>query len=736
MRFLILGAGAVTTEYYLPAMEMMGRLGDVLIVDPSPQAIKGVINKFAHVQYRQAGFLEFLSDISAKDVSTAVIVALPNSLHKPAVELALSKGFDCLCEKPLALSENDCLELGRRADAAGKILAVGMVRRLLPSHVGLSESLSSGLIGALKEIEIEDGEPYAWISDTGDFFKKENGGVLTDMGTHYLDYARQFLGALTPVSYEDDYKGGVEANCLLKLVSSAGVPVSIKLSRTHRLANKIVFKGECGELTAAKDVFRYCLWLTPRLKNVSVKIYPKKPSSIRECPVNLVPCFADQLNWFESSVHERRCSLATAIDAADTMRLVEWAYRNRQTTKAGDSSSCGFLAARSHLSEQKVVVTGGTGFIGSHLVPRLYREGFSRITVPVRRYGTCARVAVFPVNLTRVNLLDYQAVMKAFNGARFVFHLAYGRDGIDTSRVTVEGTRNVVNAAVQCGAESVVILSSMYVFGHPDTDVLVDESWPYCPAGGGYGRDKVRMERWCKKRAKSSNGTRITILNPSCVYGPLGDVYTRMPVDMARQRKFCLINDGIGIANYTFIDNLVDAIMLAARRREAHGENLIINDGFCSWKEFLSQLLGELADSLPSYDKKKLSAMGRVSKAKIGDIIAYLAGDLEFMDMVNRNPCLGAIKRFALKFLPGLRPGLIQRRAMQKHYPPIELQRPAPPVWLADLFGPTRTKFSADKAKRIIGWNPAVTLIEGLRITRDWLSADGYSAINEGRKAE
>ena len=196
---------------------------------------------------------------------------------------------------------------------------------------------------------------------------------------------------------------------------------------------------------------------------------------------------------------------------------------------------------------------------------RLGASAACDIVAPVRSYRTCAQVARFPISMPRVDLLDYEQVRKSVAGARFVFHLAYGRDGPQQERVTIEGTRNVVEAAIETGAEAVVVLSTIYVFGQPPAEV--DEAWPYRPVGGVYGTSKALMERWCMHRAQGSGHTRIVVLNASCVYGPGGDAYTALPVRLATEGGFCWINDGRGAANYTYVENLVDAMLLAATSR-------------------------------------------------------------------------------------------------------------------------------------------------------------------------
>lgn len=722
MKLLILGGGAVVTEYYLPALHLLGKVSDVLIIEPSVEAIRVIAKTFPLAKCKQMGFKEYLEDFSAGDNFDAAIIALPNHLHAEAVAMALNKRLNVFCEKPLAMDERSCLRLGQLSKETGKILAVAMVRRLLPAVSALQEALKNGLIGNLQSIDIEHGNPYGWVSDSGSFFQPENGGVLTDIGVHYLDLVEELLGPLTPLSYQDDYKGGVEANLEFRLISKSGIPINLVLSRTHKLRDTAIFKGEYGELILEKETFDSCLWRPFSINNLIGRLYPRKFFQGGNWPADLVSCFAEQILEFQDAIYNKVSPRVTAHQATRTMQLVEWAYNNRQEKKIRSYSSASNL--RPAMKPARIVITGGTGFIGGHLVSRLADLGLSEITVSVRNYKTCTEVARFPVKMPRVNLLDYRQVKAAIQGAQFVFHLAYGRDGQDAAAVTIKGTQNAVRAAIECRAECIVILSTMYVFGHPDTDRLVDESWPYRPVGGEYGISKARMEKWCLWKARQSPLTRLVVLGPSCVYGPAGKAYTQMPIQMARQGNFCWIEEGRGIANYTFVDNLIDAIILAATCKEAHGQRFIINDGFCPWRQFLAPLLGEFAELIPSFSKKDLVLKNRRQPVYIKDVIRHFAGDLELMDMINRMPLLDTTKRILLRYMPNLRSAFIERRN-QKAICANRTSLKYPPEWLGELFGPTKTKFSSEKAKTILGWKPLVSLTEGQQITQAWLKTVG-----------
>jgi predicted dehydrogenase/nucleoside-diphosphate-sugar epimerase len=714
VRLAILGGGAVTREFYLPALQLVPAVEAVAVVDPDPGAV-GQLRAIGHGgPVLTATADEFFADRKRLDALglDAVVVALPNALHDLATLRALECGLNVLCEKPLALSAAACRRMAEAAADHGKVVAVGMVRRLTAAATALREALAAGLVGAVSRVDIEDGGPFRWLSDSGAFFRPENGGVLADMGVHYLDLVQDLLGPLEPVHYRDDCRGGCEANCTYELKSAGGVPVRLMLSRDRALRNEVVFTGEQGQLVLQKENFATCVW-RPAGRPLEGRLSPTRPFA-DDWPPTFGACFAQQFLEFARAVRGAAPVRATVEQATQVSGLIEWAYaqRGRETIA---------VPAGPALAAGPAVVTGGTGFIGGRLVERLADLGCRPLVVPVRNYRTCVEAARFPVTMPRTDLLDFAAVRRTVEGARYVFHLAYGVGGRDAARVTIDGTRNVVEAAIAAGAEAVVVLSTMYVFGHPDTDREVDESWPYHPAGGGYGRSKMHMERGCLKRAADSGRTRIVVLDPSCVYGIGGKTYTRLPVELARAGSFCWVEGGRGTANYTYVDNLIDAMLLAAQREQAHGRRLIINDGWCSWHDFLRPMLGPLADGLPSYTAQELRDLARAAAPRTGlrDVLRAAARSPELIEAVNHLPVAGAAKRSLLRLFPNLRPkppAPLQAAVNGQHAP-----QATPPDWLADLFGPTRTRFSAAQAREVLGWEPRVPLAEGQARAVQWL---------------
>ena len=123
------------------------------------------------------------------------------------------------------------------------------------------------------------------------------------------------------------------------------------------------------------------------------------------------------------------------------------------------------------------------------------------------------------------------------------------------------------------------------------------------------------MERWCLERA-GRRPARLGSLHQSHPQpGPAGGAYMTLPVDMARTGRFAWISGGQGSCNYTYVENVVDALLLAARTPAAHGERFIVNDGVTTWRGLLEPFLDPLGLAIPDYLPAQLAALPRFGDA-------------------------------------------------------------------------------------------------------------------------
>lgn len=705
MAYVILGGGGVTAEFYLPAFELMGRTEAVTVVDPSPASLAPLAKAFPWASLVESDHQGFLAGLKPGG-DERIIVALPNALHVGATRQALDAGRHVLCEKPLALSAAACTALAKQAKAAGLTLRVAMSRRYLAALMLARQMVTSGDLGAVRSVEVRDCSQFLWRPRSFAFFAAESGGVLADMGVHYLDFLDTVVGPMKPVSYEDDARGGTESNAQYRL-SAGKVPISLKLSRLHPAGAFVRITGERGEILIDKSLETGVTY-TPTVGAARL-ISVARPFDDPSWPATFHGSFCQMLADFERAINGETTPIAEATDAARATALIEWAYVNRPAgpVKAADA--------------ERVLVTGATGFIGGHLVERLTGQGLD-VAVAVRSPASLANVSRFPVDKVSTDLTDPASVARAVAGARTVYHLAYGKEG-DAARITVEGTKTVVEAAIAAGCEAVVVLSTMYVFGFPPGDAPVDETFPYRPYGGEYAQSKMAMERWCLERAKTSGATRIVVITPTCVFGPGGGAYTILPADLAAMGQFGWISEGAGSCNYTYVDNVVDALLAAAATPAAHGQRFIINDGVSTWRAFLTPIVAPLGSAFPSYTPAQLATLPRHGgRFRWRDLAAAAVGSERVRVVAKRSSLLR--KLFDAVHGRATRAG---RDSHALSYQPSTPDTPMvyPPDWLADLFGPAKASFSAAKARSVLGWTPRVGLAEAQARTLDWVRESG-----------
>ena len=726
---------------HAPALARLGWCGRAKVLEVSEKARENLRTEFPGLATEAGDFREVLADPRVRGRFDGVLVALPNHLHEEAVKLAVKAGLPVLCEKPLAMGRESGLQLAALAAECRCPLSVAMVRRLVPWAGAVRSALRAGLIGTLQSIKIEHGRKFHWPTESAAYFSREHGGILLNMGVHYLDLIEDWVGPLTPEHYEDDWEGGVEANCRLDLRTADGTKVELALSYTRKLSDEAVLSGSRGRIRADVDSFDECEWESYDAGVVG-RLKPVAPYRSGEWPRDFVASFAEQFYEFALVIAGREQPRVSAAASAGTLGSIEWAYRNRGRILEIPGPR---TPLRASMEPAPTVVTGGTGFVGGKLVERLTALGFREVTVPIRFVGTSANVARFPVTRVPVDLLNYESTLAAFKNVKCVFHLAYGASGNDAVQATVVGTRNVVDAAIANEADVVVVVSTASVFGHPKTDRPIDESFPYRPALGDYGDSKTKAERYCLRRAKTAGKTRIVVINPSAVYGPGGRLFTELPARWARSASFCWIEEGRGKLNYVFVDNLVDALILAAQNPKAHGERFLINDGVTTFRKFLEPLLSGYAVDLPSFTRQQLVDMESRGRASFRDLLRVMADD-ETMGVVNRLPVLARPKKFIEKHLTPLYGKLQKKRTALRTEGQVPGPKPGnsggdgPGAWLADIFGPLEIEYSPAKAREILGWQPRVTLDEGIEASISWLKYLGLfqegspASANSGRR--
>ena len=226
-----------------------------------------------------------------------------------------------------------------------------------------------------------------------------------------------------------------------------------------------------------------------------------------------------------------------------------------------------------------ILVTGGAGFIGSHLVDRLVADGHSVAAVDILATGKRANVnpqaALYEIDICS------PALAAAFEAARpeVVFHVAAHasvsesvRDPMHDAEVNVLGTLNVLQQCAAYGVKRIVFSSTGgALYGEPER-LPADEEHPVRPLSP-YGASKDAAEAYVRTLC-SLSGIRYTILRYGNVYGPRQDPFGEAGVvaifanAMMRGQRPTIFGDGSQERDYVYVDDVVQANVLALGQDE------------------------------------------------------------------------------------------------------------------------------------------------------------------------
>lgn len=329
----------------------------------------------------------------------------------------------------------------------------------------------------------------------------------------------------------------------------------------------------------------------------------------------------------------------------------------------------------------KVLVTGGTGFIGTNLVKKLVKQG-DEVRCLVRRSSDTAALEDMGVELAEGDITHYESLVDAAGGIDLVYHAAalveIGNAPLsEYYLLNVEGTRNMLKACETAGVNRIVYVSTQSVAFDFTDKYDADENESFPPRYKDfYSETKALAEREVTAAAKQGRVNACAV-RPTWVWGA-GDT-TILPImaKLARRGMLFLIDGGRAEISTSYVENVCDCLILAARHEEISGEAfLVTDDERITAREFLTKL----ADAA-GFPKPKIS---------VPYGIAYASA---------------AVAEKLHKLSGSKKPPLMTRYAIA-------------------LSGRNVT-YTCGKAKRMLGYRPAVSIDEGMRRLSDWVSAMG-----------
>ena len=269
------------------------------------------------------------------------------------------------------------------------------------------------------------------------------------------------------------------------------------------------------------------------------------------------------------------------------------------------------------------LVTGASGFVGSHLAEALARRK-AKVKLLVRPTSRLPFKPHSPMELCYGDVTDLESLRKAIKGAKVVYHLAGLLRGADFSayeKVNAEGTRNVCRAIEgEKGAKRLVYVSSLSAAGPSEKGKAIEETAP-CRPVSFYGQTKRMGEEIALTYRKKFD---VCILRPGAVYGP-------RETDIFEYFKMVhggvVVNNGDGTQRVSFIyvDDLVDAILLASHSSRTRGQIYFVSDGKdLDWNEFSSSIGKVLKKTFKTFNVPL--GIVRIVASTLGDIPMRLIG--------------------------------------------------------------------------------------------------------------
>jgi nucleoside-diphosphate-sugar epimerase len=333
---------------------------------------------------------------------------------------------------------------------------------------------------------------------------------------------------------------------------------------------------------------------------------------------------------------------------------------------------------------KKVLVTGATGFIGSHVVRANVKSGNEVRALVLPGDEGVAILKKLGVETVTGDIRDYEVVRQAAAGREIIFHTA----AVVTDwaprklfwEVTVGGAENICRAAIDAKVSRLVDISTCDVFGTSESAVM-DESLPLQYWGEPYADSKIDAEKIMRKYHEEK-GLPLAMVYPLWVYGEGDQTFVPLLADAIVKKELIFWRKG-AIVWPTYIDNLVDLLMLISQDDRAIGNGYLVHDG---------------------------------ESTTLEEFCAGIAAALGVPPITTYIPYWSA---------------MTAARAMEFTWKLFGVKmRPLLTTYTVTNLG-SRFRFSIDKAERELGWKPCISYREGFDRTMQWLKTLNIAALKQ-----
>ena len=551
-----------------------------------------------------AGIYEDLGVMIQQEELDAIHILTPPTTHAELAIQAMEAGCHVLVEKPMAMNVTEAEEMIATAERTGVKLCVDHNYLFKPSIQKALSLVQSGVIGDVVFINTY----YGLASETGAYASaagraqsawrwRLHGGVFTDFLPHLIYLQLGFIDRIDRISgvtVLPRADSGKEASEMGIQYEGSGVLGTMTISmRAKPYAKFVDVYGTKGIVHAdlAREVCT--IHRERRLPGALSKLVFSLEASLQLAfgtigtavqvalgRMKRMPELRVLVQRFYKSIQDDTPPPVTGDQGKQVLAIVEkiWAQTPRDEPVATPPDDA--LDAQGPVTDAekqfsdgirdstRVFVTGATGFLGQRLISTLARCGADVVAL-VRDESRVPEELKHKATFVRGDLRDLDDVVAAIQGASLVFHCA----AVTTNAIpwqvhydtNVTGTENVLQAAAKAGVVHVVHLSSVAVYGLDDRRRPVNElealpknpdRWAY------YMRSKIEAEKVATTVA-ADNEFGLSIIRPGILYGPGAARAVGRGLVQLGSLRFT-IGTGRNHLPYTYVDNTIDCMLLAA----------------------------------------------------------------------------------------------------------------------------------------------------------------------------
>jgi predicted dehydrogenase/nucleoside-diphosphate-sugar epimerase len=603
LRIAIVGAGYVAS-HHLAALKRLDFVDIVGICDLDSVAAHALANKFAIPVVAAR-----LADLAVQSPD-AVYVLTPPASHCALALEALDMGCHVLVEKPMAESVAECTTMIERARDRGLVISVNHSDRLDPMVVKALDAVRDGAIGDLLSVDILRSSEYPdYAGGPLPAAVRQGSYPFRDLGVHGLYVLEAFLGTLSDV--DAHYR-------------ATGRDPNLKFDEWHASANG---EGGLGRMLLSWNARPMP---GPKFIGIVATAFLSGFADVFRVPWNVVRFATGMLRpspgiqagaaGFATALHTKAAPPVPPEEGLRAVALME------QVCAGADAERSAEIEARfiAH-PPADALVTGAAGFLGRKLVAALRARGKS-VRVLVRN-PAAAKAFGADVQVLVGDLGDPRSVDHAVDGARQVFHVGAAMRG--SARAfeagTVWGTRNVIDACLTHATGRLVYVSSLSVLDHAGRDpaaTMNEQSAlePEAQRRGAYTQTKLTAENLVRTAIREKRLPAV-IIRPGQIFGPGAERVTPNGT-LAIAGRWIAVGEPSQTLPLVYLDDVVDALMLAADAEPALGQTInVVDPAVITQQAYLDRV------------KHKLGADLRLSRVSIGFFL-FLARGVELLGKV------------------------------------------------------------------------------------------------------